>query len=60
MRKARQFNRRMMWGMMAMAVILLAVVFGMYYWSMRNQQEKQKAAQATETQQDTLTVVIEE
>lgn len=58
MRKATKFNRNMMLGMMAMAVVLLAVVFGMYYWSMRNVQEKKAAAEKA-TSGDTITLVID-
>lgn len=58
MRKATKFNRRMMWGMMAMAVILLGTVFGMYYWSMQNVKDKKAAAKTAEAK-DTITVVIE-
>ncbi len=39
MNRASQFNRRMMFAMLAFAVILLFVVFGMLYLSFRHVQD---------------------
>ncbi|MCH5177844.1 MAG: hypothetical protein J1F25_07450 [Prevotellaceae bacterium] len=58
MNKATRINRSMMWGMMGMAIVLLIIVFGMLYYSMRNVQERQEAAQKA-TDNETITVIDE-
>lgn len=58
MRKATKFNRQMMWGMLAMAAVLLIVVFGIMYYAMQNVDNKKSVSDQSITQ-DTLTVIIE-
>lgn len=58
MRKANKFNRQMMWGMLAMAAVLLLVVFGVMYYALQNVEDKKSAPSDSNTK-DTLTVVIE-
>lgn len=58
MRKATKFNRQMMWGMLAMAAVLLIVVFGIMYYALQNIDNKKSATDQSITQ-DTITVIIE-
>ena len=48
----------MMWGMLAMAAVLLIVVFGIMYYALQNIDNKKSATDQSITQ-DTLTVIIE-
>ena len=57
MNKAQRFNRNMGLGMLALGILVLALVFGLLYFSFQMQGDK-KAAQDQAVGGDTITLQI--